>query len=332
VVGKTDFSAARLVPKFGPGGWLCRLPRAVVWAPGASQASAAFVAACLCATDPTDLLGRVGSRLADPRAEPWPAFVIAAQRGDDLVAVVHGPVEVGVESAAGEQSRLFGGDEVGSWLNRVLHEATGLRAGEPPEEDPLTDLREGVVRASGFSLALGERPLQAKAATARPAEPVIALGSQRLEAEQAASVGGASVGVGAEDPTVVEPMGRPGAGATVVLSAIGKLTWDNGQVHELAGPALVGRDVAADEAVASGELVGIVPSGQNDSMSRVHAELRLRGGEVVVIDRGSTNGTFVWDEAARAWQRLAPGEPHVVRAGTVLAFGERTATFEALSG
>jgi RND superfamily putative drug exporter len=63
-------------------------------------------------------------------------------------------------------------------------------------------------------------------------------------------------------------------------------------------------------------------------MSRVHAELRPRGSDLVVIDRGSTNGTFVWDEASRAWQRLVAGQPQAVPAGTVLAFGERTATFE----
>ncbi len=246
------------------------------------------------------------------------------------MAVVHGPVEVVVERAAGE-SRLFGGDDVGSWLNRLLHDATGLRAGEPGEDDPLADLREGVVRASGFLLALGERPARAKPAAQKPAEPVVALGLEQLEAESVTVVE-APAGVRAEDPTVAEPLGRAATGATVVLSAIGKLTWDNGQVHELTGSALVGRDVNGDEAVVSGELVGVVPSGQNDSMSRVHAELRLRAGEVVVIDRGSTNGTFVWDEAAKAWQRLSPGEPHVVRTGTVLAFGERTATFEAFSG
>lgn len=332
-MGKTDFSRARLVPALGAGGWLCRLPKAVVWAPGTNQGSAAFVAACLAATDPTDLLGRVGSRLADPRAEPWPPFAIAAQRGDDLVAVVHGPVEVVVESAAGQESRLYGGDDVGSWLNRLLHDAVGLRSGEAGEEDPLTDLREGVVRASGFVLALGER-----ATTARPVSqvsrqspaPSAPLGLEQLEAQQVESPTSleAPASLSGEEPTLIE---RAGGAATVVLTAIGKLTWDNGEVHELTGSALVGRDVMTDEAVVSGELVGVVPSGQNDSMSRVHAELRLRAGEVVVIDRGSTNGTFVWDEAAKAWQRLVPGEPHAVPSGTVLAFGERTATFEALS-
>jgi hypothetical protein len=112
---------------------------------------------------------------------------------------------------------------------------------------------------------------------------------------------------------------------------LGKLTWDNGEVHELLGAALVGRDVGLDGAVVSGELAALVPSGQNDSMSRVHAELRPSGWDVIVIDRGSTNGTFIWDEASRAWQRLLPDEPHVVRPGAVLAFGERTATFETVT-
>jgi len=84
-----------------------------------------------------------------------------------------------------------------------------------------------------------------------------------------------------------------------------------------------------DDEVAVGRLSPVVPSGTNDSMSRVHAELRAVGWEVTIADRGSTNGTFVWDEVTKTWQRLVPGEPQVVAPGTVLAFGERTATFDA---
>ena len=109
---------------------------------------------------------------------------------------------------------------------------------------------------------------------------------------------------------------------------LGRLTWENGEMDRLAGAVLVGRDVALDAAVVAGELAPLVPMGHNDSMSHVHAELRPAGWDVVVIDRASTNGTFVWDEPSRAWQRLSPGEAHVLQAGTVLAFGERTATFE----
>jgi RND superfamily putative drug exporter len=89
--------------------------------------------------------------------------------------------------------------------------------------------------------------------------------------------------------------------------------------------------VATDDAVLGGRLIGLVPSGQNDSMSRVHAELRPRGREAVVIDRGSTNGTFVWDEPTRAWQRLVVGQPQLLLSGAVLAFGERTATYEGVA-
>jgi hypothetical protein len=332
-VGSIEFSKARLVPTLGGEGWLCRLPDAIVWTPASGQGTAAFVAACLAASDPTDLLGRIGARLADPRAEPWPPFAVLAQRADDLVAVVHGPVEVAVERADGAATKLYGGDDVGSWLNRLLHEASTLRAGRQGEADPLSDLREGVIRASGFVLAArggtgrgsaGVAPAAKRAEVPEPgtesptvAEPIVASAADFTVAEVSASA-------------FREPRGA-GQAATAVMSAIGKLTWDNGEVHELPGPVLIGRDVASDEAVLSGELSPIVPSGQNDSMSRVHAELRLRGGEVVVVDRGSTNGTFIWDEPAKAWQRLNASEPHVVRSGAVLAFGERTATFDSLT-
>ena len=106
----------------------------------------------------------------------------------------------------------------------------------------------------------------------------------------------------ADSPTIVDqPVAVNGSPAPLV-----KLTWDNGEVNELAGAALVGRDVALDEAVLSGELAPLVPGGQNDSMSRVHAEVRPSRGDIVVVDRGSTNGTFV------NGHRLQSGQPFFV--------------------
>ena len=111
-----------------------------------------MVSACLACGGAMELLGGVGSRLADPRATPWPPFVLVAARGPELVAVVHGPVEVVVERAGGKE-RLYGGDEVGSWLNKVLPQVQALHAGgEAPGRDGPVDLREGVVRAGGFLL------------------------------------------------------------------------------------------------------------------------------------------------------------------------------------
>ena len=378
-VSDTDFSSARLVPVAGSDGWLARLPGAVVWVPGDGQDERELVAACLTAASPSELLARTGSRLVDPETTPLPAFAILAGRDDGLVAIVHGPVQVTVDQD-GDERTLYGGEETGSWLNRHVKGARAAWAGRRGDEDDLAELRDGLVRASGFVLSWRRnkssprqtsqrgRKVVEDPAPAEIGEPLelteehvsseassgpAASSAAVLSAAVAISSDGADgvssyvapvesdtsyVGVvdggafqagvqDADSPTVVDqPIVVNGSPSPLV-----KLTWDNGEVNELTGAALVGRDVALDEAVLSGELAALVPGGQNDSMSRVHAEVRPSMGDIVVVDRGSTNGTFVWDDAAKAWHRLSPGDPHVVHPGAVLAFGERTATLEAIA-
>ena len=384
-----DLVSARLLPAGCAGGWLARTSGAVVFVPEDGEEAREMISACLACDGAMELLGGVGSRLADPRAAPWPPFALVAARGAELVAVVHGPVELVVERA-GDKERLYGGDHVGSWLNKALPQVEALHAGQGAQTDALVDLRQGVVRAAGFLLVLRHQSVGRTAAEpGRAAARTEEAGARRVagpEARRPAEVesptvadpavtpvqvaedvtliergGGGTSGAGTaagqgralwnaqagpfvrgvccprrhlNDPraAVCRACGLPiAAGAPQVEGPrppLGRLTWDNGEVHQLAGAALVGRDVAHDGAIAAGELAPLVPSGPNDSMSRVHAELRPSGWDVVVLDRGSTNGTFVWDETSKAWQRLSPGEAHVLRAGTVLAFGERTATFE----
>ncbi len=370
-----DLASARLVPAAGGGGWLARLPGAVVFVPGDGEEAREMVSACLACAGAMELLGGVGSRLADPRAAPWPPFVLVAARGAEVVVVVHGPVEVAVERAGG-QERLYGGDEVGSWLNKVVQQVQGLSAGRGVQADGLVDLREGVVRAGGFLLVPGAGPpadVERLTIYDAPGEgppgwdapgydapgydaPGMADDATVVEQSATAAEGTGNGGVPGGKRRDVRPSGLVrgvccprmhlndprattcracglaiAAGAPPVEGPrppLGMLTWENGETDRLAGAVLVGRDVGLDAAVASGELAPLVPMGHNDSLSRIHAELRPSGWDVVVIDRASTNGTFVWDEPSRAWQRLSPGEAHVLQAGTVLAFGERTATFE----
>jgi len=358
-----DLSSARLAPAPGPEGWLARLSGAVVWVPGAGTGAAELFSTCLAASGPTELLGRVGSRLADPAAAPWPPFAIVAARGAELVLVVHGPVEVEVVHD-GVETKLYGGEEVRSWLNRALKGAIALRSGKQADDDDgLVDLRAGVIRASGFALTAGPQASVAGRAANEARNAHEALASTQVQ-EQPVYQPSREARVEPDAPTEIEVVGgaadqgamlrgvscpnghlndprdsscrvcgarlEPGAPEVVgPRPPLGRLTWDNGEVHELSGATLVGREVAADAGVMGGELAPMVPGGQNDSMSRVHAELRPDGWDVVIVDRGSTNGTFVWDEKTKAWQRLVPGEPQPLRSGTVLAFGERTATFEA---
>ncbi|MFQ5351415.1 MAG: FHA domain-containing protein, partial [Thermoanaerobaculia bacterium] len=55
---------------------------------------------------------------------------------------------------------------------------------------------------------------------------------------------------------------------------------------------------------------------QERSVSRRHAKLERRGGQLYLVeDLGTTNGTFV------NGQRVAPGEPVEVQAGDLLRFG-----------
>jgi hypothetical protein len=375
-----EIPSARLVPVAGDSGWLCRLPSAVVWVPGSGDDAIELITTCAGADNAAQLLGRVASHLADPDGASWPPFAILAAKGRDLVAVVHGPVEVQVDHEAGA-SKLYGGDEIGSWLNRLVKAPSGASCGEARGHlDPIADLREGVVRAGGFALVgsgagvdAGLLPAGGARAVAGTASDVMVAGDHGASsgpassgpagsgisgpgqgaARQEATVGYVPAfdepGEAAESPTVAEQPVVSGTDATIVEadaglftigepapaarqpSRLGRLTWDNGEVNDLSGPVLLGRDVASDESVLAGRLTAIVPGGQNDSMSRVHAEITRRGDEIVVIDRGSTNGTFVWDEPAKAWQRLAGGQAQAITPGTVLAFGERTATFEAPS-
>jgi hypothetical protein len=381
-----DLLSARLVPSGGEGGWLARIPGAVVFVPNDGQDAQEMISVCLACGGAMEMLGGVGSRLADPRALPWPPFALVAARGAELVAVVHGPVELVVERA-GDKERLYGGDDVGSWLNKVLSHVKALHSGRGVQTDGLVDLREGVVRAGGFLLVPRRQPTADQPSEPRPT--ALAEDEEAADRSRAARAAGARFPVEAESLAIIDPdrlagdvtliderasgmkakgespgralqkaqapvlvrgvacprrhlndprattcraCGLPIAAGAPPLEGprppLGRLTWDNGEVDHLAGAVLVGRDVAHDAEVVAGELAALVPAGPNDSMSRVHAELRPSGWDVILIDRGSTNGTFVWDDASKAWQRLSPGDAHVLAVGAVIAFGERTATFE----
>lgn len=109
---------------------------------------------------------------------------------------------------------------------------------------------------------------------------------------------------------------------------LGVLLLNNGESYPLARHLVLGREPGHHPEVLAGEADVLVPSTNGPSLSRVHARIRLEGWDVHLIDEGSTNGTFVWDEPRRQWVRLAPQQVYVLRPGDQLAFGELTASFE----
>ncbi len=109
---------------------------------------------------------------------------------------------------------------------------------------------------------------------------------------------------------------------------LGVLVLDNGESHPLVTDLIVGRQPGSDTAIQLGRARSVVPGGDASGLSRVHAELRLVEWEVQLIDRQSTNGTYVWSVELNSWQRLVANTPVVLVPGTQIAFGQRTAVYE----
>jgi hypothetical protein len=324
-----DISSVRLVPTAGTDGWLCRFPDMVLWLPSDEQASQ-FISASRAAGSSAELLQQIGSHLTDPQAEPWPPFALLAARGPDLVVVVHGPLQVVLEHTGGP-TVLYGGDDAGSWLHRLVRDVSAVRAGSAGNDLNPAELDRGIVRAAGFALVLqagSSQPARASrqsrgtqrtvpAATTVPEqEPTAGQPSPADQPPEADQPPGADSGA-AGQPTADEPR-----------DIVGTLRWDTGEVYELSGPVLIGRDPTVDAAVPQ-ELAALVPQGKTDSMSLAHAELRPQDDGVLVTDRSSTNGTFIWDETDKVWQRLTAGETIKLQTEAIFAFGERTATYRA---
>src|SRR5512143_2678394 len=73
-------------------------------------------------------------------------------------------------------------------------------------------------------------------------------------------------------------------------------------------PAWLGRTVALDGEVVLGRDAGCAVHLDAEDVSRRHARVAPDGDGHVVVDLGSTNGTFVNGEQLRDARRLAPGD------------------------
>ncbi len=109
---------------------------------------------------------------------------------------------------------------------------------------------------------------------------------------------------------------------------LGLLVLDIGSTFVLDDNYLLGRNPEVDEAVIRSRLRPIRLDDDSGTLSRVHAEIRLEGWDVLLIDRGSANGTYIAASGQAGWNRLAPNTPVVLSPGTHVRTGRRMFTFE----
>ena len=99
------------------------------------------------------------------------------------------------------------------------------------------------------------------------------------------------------------------------------------RAFELDQDYLFGRSPEADPGVTAGRLRPVRLSDDSGALSRVHAEIRVEGWDVVLVDRGSANGTFVAQSGDPSWFRLTAHQPITLLPDTHIRVGARMITF-----
>ena len=114
-----------------------------------------------------------------------------------------------------------------------------------------------------------------------------------------------------------------------IRPTLGYVVFDDGSTFGLDRSYLVGREPGdtGDPGVAP---LGILDN--NETLSRRHAEIRLIEWTVHIVDMGSTNGTFIWDEHNAQWNQVVQGQPVPLSPGDTVALGRRTFVFESVTG
>lgn len=110
----------------------------------------------------------------------------------------------------------------------------------------------------------------------------------------------------------------------VARPSLGALVLDDGVRIPLDAELLLGRNPDRDHDPTRTGLRRIKVPG--DKVSRSHLEIRFHGWDVVVVDLGSTNGSFVVAEPGGPVVALDPTRPQLVEPGATVYFGSRSFT------
>ena len=209
----------------------------------------------------------------------------------------------------------------------------GGEAAEPTESAAPAAVAAGAAAGVAAGVSSGASALTDLAEPLAPSEPEVV----------AAAVVAEAVATPEPAPAPAEPFAAPAAAAAAAAvpdtgggapggKSIGVIVFEDGTSYALDKDYIIGREPENDAAVVAGRAGPLVVDDAERSISRVHAELRLFGSELQIVDRGSTNGTYVWSDTNADWVRLVPNQVASVRPGGWVAVGSRSFVFEAESG
>ncbi|HSF36046.1 MAG TPA: RDD family protein [Nocardioides sp.] len=125
---------------------------------------------------------------------------------------------------------------------------------------------------------------------------------------------------GPPQPVPAQPVRQGPPPGTPMAPPRWRVHFDNGESFVIAGLALVGR---RPEPRAGEQVAHLIPLASADmSVSKTHAQFGpAPDGTIVVMDRGSTNGTVLVRQGVS--RQLAPGKPASLVDGDRLVYGDR---------
>lgn len=274
-------------------------------------------------------------RLSGADSITWLDRVLPADTTTVLIA------PEGAEPPGASPASLEAGVVPGGWLRAVLPPVGERRitAGTSTITGRAATIPPAPREAGTMAIPV---PGGASGAAAVPALPegepeLFSLSSDGLAAREPLPIVGVTTdAVGADDEPTLEPVAvvpvaaeRPAATtAQVTVPSFGVIVFDDGSTYGLDADYLIGREPETDASVVEGRARPIVLDDPEGTVSRIHAEIRLVQGGVQLVDRGSTNGSHLWDPTRGEWDRLAADEPRSIVPGDRGAIGQRTFLYE----
>lgn len=302
------------------------------------------------------LVDRLAPLLGQPDS---PSFCVLATGDRSLHCVIQG--ELDLWAARGDHLSRHTGAEPGTWVDVVIEGdfdslTVGPAGTKPPVADPRVDLQGGVVVGNGILLfarpadqgaAAGDTVPVAVAARAPATGEMQATGATPTTTAPPGPAGGPGPGATSELPVVGPtcPQGHVNAAGAAFCStcgsplpsngqggappSLGALVLDDGTAFPLDTSYVIGREPSEAGTVQSGSSRAIAIDDPDRVVSRVHAEVRIAGRTIQLVDRDSVNGTYVFGGNGGGWERLAPNEPYELQPGGQVLIGRRTLRYEA---